>query len=112
MSDKLPRVTPREVIKVLEKIGFQLIRQSGSHKIYKNNKGVRITVPYHAGKILHPKLLKTILKDAELTVEDFKKYSKKERNNTTPSTPATKSGRPSLSLGSYNKRVCGSLRLT
>ncbi|RLF48283.1 MAG: type II toxin-antitoxin system HicA family toxin [Thermoplasmata archaeon] len=77
MSSKLPRVTAREVIKVLEKIGFYLVRQSGSHKIYKNDKGVRITVPYHAGKILHPKLLKSILKDADLTVEEFKRILKK-----------------------------------
>jgi len=77
MSDKLPRVTAREVIRVLEKIGFRLVRQSGSHKIYKNEKGVRTTVPYHSGKILHPKLLKSILRDADLTVEEFKRILKK-----------------------------------
>ncbi|RLF47468.1 MAG: hypothetical protein DRN20_05895 [Thermoplasmata archaeon] len=47
--------------------------------MYKNDKGVCITVPYHAGKILHPKLLKSILKDADLTVEDFKRILKKGR---------------------------------
>ena len=79
MSDKLPRVTAREVIKVLEKIGFHLARQSGSHKIYKNDKGVRVTVPYHSGKVLHPKLLKSILRDADLTVEEFKRILKKRK---------------------------------
>jgi len=54
-----------------------LVRQSGSHKIYKNSKGVRVTVPYHPGKILHPKLFKAILKDAELTIEDFERILKK-----------------------------------
>ena len=78
MRNKLPRVTAREVIKVLEKINFYLVRQSGSHKIYKNDKGVRITVPYHPKKILHPKLLKSILKDADLTIEDFKRILKKK----------------------------------
>ncbi|MEN4017775.1 MAG: type II toxin-antitoxin system HicA family toxin [Methanobacterium sp.] len=72
MSDKLPRVTANKVIKVLESVGFVLTRQSGSHKIYKNKEGVRITVPYHSGKTLHPKLLKNILKDADLTVDQFK----------------------------------------
>ena len=57
--------------RVLEKIGFGLARQSGSHKIYKNAVGKRATVPFHAGKILHPKVLKSILADAELTVEEF-----------------------------------------
>ncbi len=36
MSGKLPRVTAKELIKVLGKIGFSLSRQSGSHRIYKN----------------------------------------------------------------------------
>ncbi len=73
MSEKLPRVKSAKVIKVLEHLGFSLVRQSGSHKIYKNNKGVRVTVPYHSGKILHPKLLKSILRDIELSIEKFKK---------------------------------------
>jgi len=57
MSEKLPRVTADEVIKALERVGFSLVRQSGSHKIYKNAEGKRVTVPYHAGRILHPKVL-------------------------------------------------------
>jgi predicted RNA binding protein YcfA (HicA-like mRNA interferase family) len=50
MSEKLPRVTSAEIIKGLNKAGFILARQSGSHKIYKNPDGLRATVPYHAGK--------------------------------------------------------------
>ena len=73
MSQRLSRVTAAEVIKVLEHAGFSLARQSGSHKIYKNQEGRRVTVPYHAGKILHPKVLKSILRDADLTMEQFEK---------------------------------------
>lgn len=72
MSEKLPRVTAVEIIKILEKIGFFLSRQSGSHKIYKNREGRRVTVPFHSGKVLHPKTLKSILKDADLTDDKFK----------------------------------------
>ncbi len=72
MSDKLPRVGADKVIKVLEHIGFFLVRQSGSHKIYKNAEGKRITVPFHSGKTLHPKLLRSVLRDADLTVDNFK----------------------------------------
>ena len=32
----------------------------------------RVTVPYHAGRILHPKVLKNILRDGEITIEEFK----------------------------------------
>ncbi len=76
MSDKLPRVTAADAIRALEKAGFFLSRQSGSHKIFKNKEGRRITVPFHSGKILHPKVLASILRDADLTVEEFKELLK------------------------------------
>jgi predicted RNA binding protein YcfA (HicA-like mRNA interferase family) len=72
MMEKLPRVTAAEAIKVLERAGFLLVRQSGSHKIYKHKEGKRVTVPYHAGRTLHPKVLQSILRDANLTVKSFK----------------------------------------
>jgi len=49
---RLPRLTARESAAVLERIGFSLTRQSGSHKIYKNAAGKRATVPFHTSKIL------------------------------------------------------------
>ena len=72
MSDRLPRISASKIIKVLQKQGFILVRQSGSHKIYKNKEGKRVTVPHHSEKILHPKLLKSILRDADITVEKFR----------------------------------------
>ena len=66
---KLPRLTARQIVAVLEKVGFSLARQSGSHMIYKNSAGKRATIPYHASKILHPKVLKSILRDADISVE-------------------------------------------
>src|SRR5712664_1600252 len=38
---KLPRLTAREICSVLEKLGFSIARQSGSHMIYKNAEGKR-----------------------------------------------------------------------
>ena len=76
MSEKLPRITPADTIKVLERAGFSFSRQSGSHKIYKNKAGGRVTVPGHSGKVLHPKTLSSILRDADLTVEKFKELLK------------------------------------
>ena len=72
MMEKLPRVTAAEAVKVLERAGFLLVCQSGSHKIYKNKEGKRATVPYHTGRTLHPKVLQSILRDANITVEKFK----------------------------------------
>lgn len=72
MLQKFPRLTAKGIIAVLEKIGFALSRQSGSHKIYKNKEEKRVTVPFHANKILHPKVLKNILRDADISVEKLK----------------------------------------
>ena len=71
MSERLPRVTAVEVIRVLEKSGFLFVRQSGSHKIFKNQEGKRATVPYHGNRTLHPKVLRSVLREADLTIEEF-----------------------------------------
>lgn len=68
---ELPRMTAKEIIAVLERRGFFLARQSGSHRIYKNSEGRRTTVPYHARKTLHPKVLKSILRDADIPIEEL-----------------------------------------
>lgn len=64
---KLPRLTPAEAESMLLKVGFENIRTRGSHKIYgKTDK--RIVIPFHAGKPLHPKIVKQVIKsiaDAE-----------------------------------------------
>lgn len=69
MTRGLPKLTAKEIITILEKLGFSFSRQSGSHKIYKNKEGKRATVPFHAGKILHPKVLKSIMRDADIEKE-------------------------------------------
>ena len=71
MNPRLPRITAAEMRRVLERNGFFLTCQSGSHKIYKNAQGKRVTLPYHGKKILHPKTLKSILNDAGWTIEEF-----------------------------------------
>lgn len=76
MSQKIPKITAANAIKVLEKIGFVLVRRSGSHKKYKNETGRRVTIPYYSGKILHPKILRNILRDADLGLEEFLELSK------------------------------------
>ncbi len=55
MSPRLPRVTAAQIVRVLEKQGFWLTRQSGSHRIYKNEAGKRVTVPTTAARFCIPK---------------------------------------------------------
>ena len=68
---KLPVLTGNEVIRVLEKVGFQVIRQKGSHVRMKHEDGRVVTIPVHAGKNIGRGLLGKILRDAELTREEF-----------------------------------------
>ena len=68
---RLPRVTAGEAIRAVQKVGFTLSRSSGSHMIYHDPQGQRVTVPFHGPKILHPKVLKNIIDDAGLTIPEF-----------------------------------------
>lgn len=67
----MPRLTAREIIAMLRRHGFTEVRSSGSHRIFRNKIGRRTTVPFHPGKILHPKLLKSILKDADIAADEL-----------------------------------------
>ena len=69
MSERPPRLTAREIIRILERRGFALARSSGSHHIYKNAAGRRVTVSVYGHDILHPKMLQSILRDMDLSVQ-------------------------------------------
>jgi predicted RNA binding protein YcfA (HicA-like mRNA interferase family) len=71
MSPRLPRVTAREVQRVLEKRGFRVVRQRGSHRVLRDDLGRRVTLPVHPGKIIHPRILAAIMDDAGLGDDDF-----------------------------------------
>ncbi len=61
----------RAIVKALAKVGYVEVRQRGSHiRLWSPGK-TSITVPNH--KTVGPGLLKKILRDAELTVEEFTK---------------------------------------
>jgi predicted RNA binding protein YcfA (HicA-like mRNA interferase family) len=59
--------------RAVERLGFSVVRQTGSHRIYKNKEGRRITLPFHARKVLHPKLLLSILREAGISPDDLRK---------------------------------------
>jgi predicted RNA binding protein YcfA (HicA-like mRNA interferase family) len=61
---KLPRLTPQEAESMLLKDGYEFIRSKGSHRIY--IKGTRrMVIPFHSGKVLHPKIVKQVIKAIE-----------------------------------------------
>lgn len=54
----------KEAETMLLKAGFILIRSKGSHKIYLKDT-VRVVIPFHSGKSLHPKIVKEVLSAVE-----------------------------------------------
>ena len=68
---RLPRLTGKEVIRVLQKVGFHVVRTRGSHVFLKHPDGRATSVPVHAGEVIGPGLLRSILRDVELSVEDL-----------------------------------------
>ena len=67
MSPQLPSVTARQVIRVLEPIGFERIRQSRSHATFRHPDGRWTIVSIHSGKTIPRGTLHKILHDAGLT---------------------------------------------
>jgi len=67
----IPVLKPREVAAILENLGFIEVRQSGSHKQFRHPDGRGTTVPFHQGRDISPILLKQIIKDISLTIEQF-----------------------------------------
>ncbi len=68
---KLPIIKAKELIRVLNKLGFFEHHRVGSHAQFKHEDERRVTVPVHAGKDINKGTLGGIIKDIDLTVEEF-----------------------------------------
>jgi predicted RNA binding protein YcfA (HicA-like mRNA interferase family) len=72
MSQRLPSLKPREVLRALERAGFATHHVSGSHYVLKHPRKphLRVTLPWH-GKDLKPSTLRSIIQQAGFTVIEF-----------------------------------------
>jgi predicted RNA binding protein YcfA (HicA-like mRNA interferase family) len=72
---KLPSLNAIELVKIIKKLGFEFIRQEGSHMFFRNPDGRTTVIPNHPGEDIGPGLLnKIIKKDLEISREEFEKY--------------------------------------
>jgi predicted RNA binding protein YcfA (HicA-like mRNA interferase family) len=71
MSPRLPALTGREVLAILHRHGFVSVRQSGSHVVLRHADGRRTTVPVHGARTLGRGLLRQIMRDSDLVVDDL-----------------------------------------
>lgn len=64
----------RDVMRVLRLLGFEEIRQSGSHVCFQHADGRITLVPKHGGEDIGRGLLRQILREIEFTPEQFSEY--------------------------------------
>jgi predicted RNA binding protein YcfA (HicA-like mRNA interferase family) len=74
MSNRLPTLKADEVIRALAKAAFVVARIKGSHHIlrHRDDESRGTVVPVHAGRDIKRALLRKIISDAGLTVDEFK----------------------------------------
>lgn len=68
---RIPRVTGSDLLAVLAKAGFAVIRVKGSHHFLRHEDGRSTVVPVHSGETIGPGLLHKILRDCQLKIADF-----------------------------------------
>jgi predicted RNA binding protein YcfA (HicA-like mRNA interferase family) len=73
MSPRVPILRPREVLQALQKAGFVIHHQSGSHAQLRHpqKQQLRVTVPRHDRFDLPVPVLRSIIRQAGMTVEEF-----------------------------------------
>ena len=73
---KLPQITAKDLIKILTKIGFKVIRQKGSHIFLRHENGRTTVIPNHPGEKLDRGLLNKILrKDIQISKKEFRELT-------------------------------------
>ena len=68
---KLSTIKSTQFIRMLESMGFQKIRQKGSHCFMRHTDGRTTVVPLHKGEDISRGLLRKILNDIDLSVDQF-----------------------------------------
>ncbi len=77
MSPKLPVVKVRILEKLLLYLGFEVKRQKGSHVFYRHPDGRYTTLPHHGNQEIGRSLLRQILREIEISQEQFIEILKK-----------------------------------
>ena len=68
---KLILINAIKLEKLVFKLGFVKIRQKGSHAFYRHSDGRTTTIPFHTGKDLPRPLLRDILREINLSVDEY-----------------------------------------
>jgi len=70
---RLPLVDAKTMEQLLLRLGFEKVRQKGSHVFYRHNDGRTTTIPHHPGRNLARPLIREILREIELSPSSLMK---------------------------------------
>ena len=70
---KPPVLRAKELIKILIELDFVNTRRNGSHFFFRHPDGRTTVVPVHPGKTIGLGLMRSILKDVKISVDEFRK---------------------------------------
>jgi len=73
MSRRLPILKARDILRALKKLGFFEVRQRGAHICFKHPDGRFTLVPRHSGEDVGRGLLRQILREINISPEEFSK---------------------------------------
>lgn len=73
MNQRLPAITGHDLVRALQKVGWEVSHVRGSHwQLLQSSTGKRATVPVHAGKDLKRGLVVGVLKEVGLTQDELR----------------------------------------
>lgn len=71
---KLQIIDAKRMEKLLLHLGFKRVRQKGSHVFYRHPDGRTTTVPHHKSRVLAVPLIREILREIEITVDEYNEH--------------------------------------
>lgn len=74
---KLQLINAKTMEKLLLRLGFEKVRQKGSHAFYRHADGRTTTIPHHKARMLARPLIREILREIEIAIDDYNNHIKK-----------------------------------
>ena len=72
MTPRQPRISGKELLAALKKLGFEVVRTKGSHHFVRNASGRSTVVPVHRNETIGPGLLSKIMRDCEINSDTLR----------------------------------------
>jgi len=68
---RLAMIDAKGFAKILQKLEYERVRQTGSHVIYEHSDGKSVSVPHHKGEDLPRPLLRSLLRKIDISIDEY-----------------------------------------